>query len=249
MNRTQTIPERIADELSGRILDGEFAPGARLPSLRALSAEYEVNVSTIQRVLVVLQERGLAISRDRAGIEVQDPNVTGGTALWPLLLASNGTADRSTALLSDALAARRLLAVSVVRQLSEQPPSTYVPALEAAVTAFAAVAEQMPTDLRALSRAETAIIRALLLATARPAVLAIFNDITQMLATSSGALAAIYSNLAMTISAWKAFVEQARDGDIRPYARLAESVLESMDANIVAAFRANHASQATREMA
>jgi hypothetical protein len=53
----------------------------------------------------------------------------------------------------------------------------------------------------------------------------------------------------MTISAWKAFVEQARDGDIRPYARLAESVLESMDANIVAAFRANHASQATREMA
>ncbi|MFT6400540.1 MAG: hypothetical protein ACJAYU_005318 [Bradymonadia bacterium] len=107
----------------------------------------------------------------------------------------------------------------------------------------------MPTDLRALSRAETAIIRALLLATARPAVLAIFNDITQMLATSSGALAAIYSNLAMTISAWKAFVEQARDGDIRPYARLAESVLESMDANIVAAFRANHASQATREMA
>lgn len=246
MSKQQTVPERIADELSRRILRGEFAPGTRLPSVRNLAAEYEVNVSTVQRVLVVVQERGLAVAKDRAGIEVLDPSITGGTALWPFLLGSEGTLDRAAALLLDALAARRLLAASVVRQLAELPPDTYLEGLATAVGSFAEVVQRSPSDLRALSASETGIIRSLLLATERPAVLAIFNDITQMLAASTGALAAIYADPSLTLSAWSAFVEEARSGDIRPYAAMAEAVLETMDAKIVASFRAYHESRSTQ---
>jgi DNA-binding FadR family transcriptional regulator len=245
MNSQQTIPGRIADELSRRVLREEFAPGSRLPSVRKLAAGYGVNVSTSERVLLVVQERGLAVAKDCEGIEVQDPAVTGGTALSPFLRESEGTMDRAVELVFDALVARRLLAVSVLGLLAEQAAETYLSTVENAVETFAKVVDHSPSDLVELSRTETGIIRALLLTTNRPAILAIFNDITVMLATNASALAAIYANPDLTLAAWRALVQKAQTGDIRPYAHMAEAVLEGMAVNIVTAFRMNH--QATTE--
>ncbi len=247
LNTLKTVPERIADELSERILSGDFQPGSRLPSVRKLAAAYEVNVSTIQRVLVVLEERGLALAKDRAGIEVLDAGVTGGTALWPILLASEGAQDRASALLRDALHARRLLAVSVLRQLGQVDSASFLPALESAVRRFAETVARDESDLGAVSAAETSIIRTLLMAANRPAVLAIFNDISGMLGASPGVLKAVYSDPQLTLGAWRAFLAEARDGDIGRYGEMAATVLEAMDENIIAAFRAKQAEKPTQE--
>ncbi|HUZ52015.1 MAG TPA: GntR family transcriptional regulator [Streptosporangiaceae bacterium] len=48
--------------LRGQIESGKLAPGDRLPSLVALSQEYDVAHTTARKALVALQEEGLVVS-------------------------------------------------------------------------------------------------------------------------------------------------------------------------------------------
>jgi DNA-binding transcriptional MocR family regulator len=45
-----------------RTESGELAPGARLPSIRSISQEYEVATTTAQKVLEALRDEGLVIT-------------------------------------------------------------------------------------------------------------------------------------------------------------------------------------------
>jgi DNA-binding transcriptional regulator YhcF (GntR family) len=51
---------RIAGEIAARIAAGELAPGDRIASTRALTAEYGVAMATATKVLATLREQGLA---------------------------------------------------------------------------------------------------------------------------------------------------------------------------------------------
>jgi DNA-binding GntR family transcriptional regulator len=51
---------RVANDLAARIATGEFAN--RLPSERALAAEYGVGYATIRRGMTLLRERGVVIT-------------------------------------------------------------------------------------------------------------------------------------------------------------------------------------------
>src|SRR3954449_5192924 len=51
--------ERIAAELRRRIAGGELAPGARMPSTRALVQRYGVAMATATKVLSTLRTEGL----------------------------------------------------------------------------------------------------------------------------------------------------------------------------------------------
>jgi DNA-binding GntR family transcriptional regulator len=53
---------RIAGELRERIVSGDLAPGAMLPSIRRLAQEYDVALITAQKALRVLREEGLTYS-------------------------------------------------------------------------------------------------------------------------------------------------------------------------------------------
>lgn len=48
----------IADDLRGRILDGAYRAGARLPSNRALAARYDTTLATLRSALQLLAEDG-----------------------------------------------------------------------------------------------------------------------------------------------------------------------------------------------
>ena len=50
--------EQLAGRIRGRILAGEIAPGARLPSELALAREAAVSRSTVREALRVLEETG-----------------------------------------------------------------------------------------------------------------------------------------------------------------------------------------------
>jgi DNA-binding GntR family transcriptional regulator len=66
--------QQIADDLRSRIGRGEFAPGQPLPSIKALSGEYEVAGQTIQSALRVLKEENLVVSEPARGLYVRDPS-------------------------------------------------------------------------------------------------------------------------------------------------------------------------------
>jgi GntR family transcriptional regulator len=63
----QTRYQTIADELRGRITDGELAAGRLLPSESELSADFEASRVTVRRALELLRDEGLVDSRQGFG--------------------------------------------------------------------------------------------------------------------------------------------------------------------------------------
>lgn len=64
--------EQIAADLADRIDRGEYAPGSKLPSNRALADLYSVSTATIERVHIVLRQRGLTYGQVGRGVFVAD---------------------------------------------------------------------------------------------------------------------------------------------------------------------------------
>jgi DNA-binding transcriptional MocR family regulator len=62
-----TLYQRIADRLSGSIQAGTIAPGGRMPSVRRLSHQQRVSVSTVLQAYLLLEARGLIEKRPKSG--------------------------------------------------------------------------------------------------------------------------------------------------------------------------------------
>jgi GntR family transcriptional regulator len=78
---TSAVPRylRAADLLRQRIAQGEWPPGARLPSLEALSAEFGINRLTARQAVVLLQNEGLVSAQQGRGTFVTETPHTGRT--------------------------------------------------------------------------------------------------------------------------------------------------------------------------
>ncbi|HRD91678.1 MAG TPA: PLP-dependent aminotransferase family protein [Accumulibacter sp.] len=63
--------ERLAEDLSGIIVTGNLRPGERLPSVRRLSRERRLSVSTVLQALRQLEDRGLVEARPQSGYFVR----------------------------------------------------------------------------------------------------------------------------------------------------------------------------------
>lgn len=73
INRDLPVPlhEQLASILRGRISSGEL-PG-RIPSIKALSQEYEVSTRTVERALNTLKDEGLIVALVGKGFYVKQP--------------------------------------------------------------------------------------------------------------------------------------------------------------------------------
>ncbi|WP_271410241.1 aminotransferase-like domain-containing protein [Pseudomonas sp. Q1-7] len=58
---------KLAETLGERIEQGYYRPGDRLPSVRALSVEHGVSLSTVQQAYRILEDGGLAEPRPKSG--------------------------------------------------------------------------------------------------------------------------------------------------------------------------------------
>lgn len=63
---------QIADYIIGNILRGRWRPGDRVPSIRELAMDVEVNPNTVTRTYAWLQERGVIGNRRGIGYFVAD---------------------------------------------------------------------------------------------------------------------------------------------------------------------------------
>lgn len=63
---------QVAEALRTEISHGRLNPGQRLPSVRDLSARFEIAAVTVQNALRVLREEGLIVSRSTRGYYVRD---------------------------------------------------------------------------------------------------------------------------------------------------------------------------------
>ena len=106
--RRVSVVDEIVEQLTRRIIAGEWAPGAVIPSLRAFSAEFGVSTLTIREALRTLQERGMVETRHGAGTFVRAPEQGESTVAWML---SPTEADEYLELIE----ARRIIEGELVR--------------------------------------------------------------------------------------------------------------------------------------
>ena len=61
------VYQQIMEAIRGSILKGELAPGKKVPSVRDLAAEAQVNPNTMQRALTELEREGLLVGGGTSG--------------------------------------------------------------------------------------------------------------------------------------------------------------------------------------
>ena len=66
------IWQQLTEQLTVRILKGEYPPGGRLPAVRELAAQAGVNPNTMQRALAQLEQDGLAVANRTTGRTVTE---------------------------------------------------------------------------------------------------------------------------------------------------------------------------------
>ena len=67
LDSDRPIYTQIVERLQIQIVSGEYAPGSRLPSVRELAMEAEVNPNTMQRAFTELERLGLVTTHRSAG--------------------------------------------------------------------------------------------------------------------------------------------------------------------------------------
>lgn len=71
-SNNKAIYLQIADSLTDEILSGHLMPNNRVPSIRDLSAQFQVNVNTITRTLDYLQQQGVIYNQRGIGFFVAE---------------------------------------------------------------------------------------------------------------------------------------------------------------------------------
>ena len=67
---------QIADNLCRQILDGTLKPGDRVPSVRDLAADFEVNRNTVMRTYSNLEEAGILDNKRGIGFFISEDALT-----------------------------------------------------------------------------------------------------------------------------------------------------------------------------
>jgi GntR family transcriptional regulator len=68
----EPLQSQIVRQISAKILSGELAAGAALPSIRRLAREHHISVITVQRAYEILEHQDLIRSRRGKGFFVSE---------------------------------------------------------------------------------------------------------------------------------------------------------------------------------
>ena len=66
-DKNKPIYQQLVDHLRNQIANGELAPGAKVPSVRDMALEYQVNPNTMQKALAKLEEAGYMYTERTSG--------------------------------------------------------------------------------------------------------------------------------------------------------------------------------------
>lgn len=193
MKDKPNVAATLERALACRILRGEYPPGTRLPSLRAMSQEHGVTVPTLQRVIAGLDASGLVTVRHGSGVTVQDPARVGGLALIPLWFeALVDQPERCAAILGDFLELRRVFAAHLTVRARQRLTQLSDELAEAAAALFAA-----GDTLEEVADADLAFTRLLVEASGNFAAEAVFHTVERLVREVPLVAEALYADRAM----------------------------------------------------
>lgn len=83
MSEASPLYEQLAAEVAGQIAAGAFRPGDRLPSVRRISQQKKLSISTVLQAYQVLEDRGAVEVRPQSGYYVRTQPLPSLSALEP----------------------------------------------------------------------------------------------------------------------------------------------------------------------
>lgn len=94
MNSHQPLYQDLAERMGDLIRKGTFSSGSRLPSVRKMSREHGVSITTVIEAYGRLEDRGLIEPRPRSGYFVSAPKVVNGQLPRPARTSRTAVAVR-----------------------------------------------------------------------------------------------------------------------------------------------------------
>lgn len=114
------VYQQIMETLRGAILKGELPPGGKVPSVRDLAAQAQVNPNTMQRALTELEREGLLVGGGTSGRTVtQDETILSAMREQALQALARECAEKFMVFgLTPTQAARLLMALDTPKEES-----------------------------------------------------------------------------------------------------------------------------------
>lgn len=197
----ETAVDACARVLRRRILEGDLAPGDRLPPERRLAESLGVTRVTLRAALTQLAAAGLVAARQGSGTVVQDFRRRGGPDLLLPIAALAASARRLPEIAADLLLVRRQLARAVLSRIAAAPRIDAAPVAEAVAALEEAAARGAPT--RDIAAADLEVVRALLEATGSEVLGLFFNPIMAALEAMPALRQVIYREPAANVAGYQ----------------------------------------------
>ena len=173
--------EPVAQGVAQRILDGEFAPGQRLPTESELQSAWGVSRSVVREAMKILASQGLVRIEQGRGTFVCDASETPLSAQLELTLRRSTPGQSAGAETPEdwahLLDVRRVLEVAVAERAATQASADDIAAMEAAIADM----HEKPDEPTGYVDADLAFHRALAAATGNPLWPALLNSLNDLL--------------------------------------------------------------------
>ncbi len=173
--KRRALPDEVASRIQAKILDGSFAPGARLPAERELAAQLRVNRSSVREALKKLEQLRLVDIQRGSGVRVQQPE----QASFEIVFALLGDGRPNLARIRDLLELREMLLPGMLRLALERASDAE---LATCVTSLRRASSHDSSDdefLGALHELHAGFARM----THNPVILILANSVTRFLAS------------------------------------------------------------------
>ena len=139
------VSDQVFERLSAQILAGQYAPGEKLPTQRALAADIGVNMASVREAVKRLEQLNLVEVRHGDAMRVSDWRTDGGLDVAAHLLFAAGGVDRS--MMAALLEARRLMFTEAARLAAERRTGDQAAELDAIASRIAETSDAATAQL------------------------------------------------------------------------------------------------------
>jgi DNA-binding FadR family transcriptional regulator len=213
-----SVPDQVFNRLRRSILSGEYRPGERLPTQRALAADLQVNMATVREALKRLQQLRLVEIRHGDATRVLDWRRSGG--LEALVLGGSG----QEAIVGDLFEARRLLLVGAARLAAKRRSEKQATELLELAGAVALADEDEPALL-----ADWEFMAALVEAAGNLVFQLIMNSVRELYLPRADAFAALVAGRRQLAELYSRAAACVSDGDGDGAASAIEQLAEAQE--------------------
>ena len=236
---SKTMVADIAEELTRRVVGGEYAPGELMMSVRQVADEFDVNRATAQLVLGRLESLGIVVARRARGFVISDIRDSGGVDVSGYVFRLSQTPTEAFEMFRDAVDVERTIVLEALLAYAtlEEPPDLAV--VESGIDELESIARLDKPDHSLMFEKELGIVRHVLAALHQPFRKAVLNSIGEMILSLPEATAAYYpAEPDVRVLVWRAFVaaRKTEAGPTQSQLALFEDLLDMYHQQVIERF-------------